>query len=107
MFSKTIPNYAKIKIPNISPLPNSHNVKNIRPDDGLEERPKHVVTFKPHLVNKIIYSQVVFDSLSLSLYLFYNLSMHNALRKSVNIVIYIYYAVLLNNPFHCEKLFPK
>ena len=26
-------------------------------------RPKHVVTSKLHLVNKIIYSQVVFDSL--------------------------------------------
>ena len=31
--------------------------------------PKHVVIFKLHLVNKIIYSQDVFDSLYLSLYL--------------------------------------
>jgi hypothetical protein len=28
-----------------------------------ERRPKHVVTSKLHLVNKIIYSQVVFDPL--------------------------------------------
>jgi len=38
----------------------------MRPDHGLEERPKHVVTSKLHCVNKIIYSQVVLDSLYLS-----------------------------------------
>jgi hypothetical protein len=37
------------------------------PDDGLEKEAKTVVTYKLHLVNKTIYSQVVFDSLYLSL----------------------------------------
>ena len=36
----------------------------MRPDDSLEERPKHVVTSKLHCVNKIIYSQVVLDFIS-------------------------------------------